>query len=131
MKNSMANDIDDFIASYPPKIRAKLEKLRLLIHETAPGVSEDIAYGIPTFRLEGNLVHFSAYEKHIGFYPGASGVENFREQLTSFKTSKGTIQFAIDEDLPWELIQKIVAFRVGENLAKAEMKKKRRFGKEN
>lgn len=81
-----------------------------------PDAEETISYGIPTFKLNGNLVHFAAYKNHIGFYPGSSGVNKFSEKLTQYKYSKGTIQFPINKPLPYGLIREIVRFRVKENL---------------
>lgn len=113
-------NIDDYIANFPLEVREKLEEIRGTIQENAPDATECINYGIPTFKLHGNLVHFAAYKKHIGFYPGASGVARFEEELRHLKTSKGAIQFPINEDIPYDLIARIVVFRVKENLAKKE-----------
>ena len=110
------SNIDEYIEKFPAEVQEKLKKLRLVIRETAPMVEEKINYGMPTFWLKGNLVHFAAYEKHIGFYPTSSGVAAFLNELDGFKTSKGGIQFPIDQELPWDLIKKIVKFRVEENL---------------
>jgi uncharacterized protein YdhG (YjbR/CyaY superfamily) len=119
-----AENIDSFIAEFPAEVRAILTELRDVIHTAAPGCTEAIKYGIPTFVLNGNLVHFSAYKNHIGFYPGASGIENFRSQLSKFKLSKGTVQFPIGP-LPIALITEIVKFRVEENLRKSTKKVKK------
>ena len=86
--------------------------------EIIPEASEKISYGIPTFYLNGNLVHFAAYKNHIGFYPGASGIEEFLKEISKYKNSKGAVQFPLKEDLPIDLIKKIVAFRVNENISK-------------
>lgn len=109
------NLIDEYIKKFPEDIQEKLEKLRQLIGENAPDAVEKISYGMPTFYLNGNLVHFAAYSGHIGFYPAPSGIEAFKDELSLYKTSKGAIQFPINEELPLELIKKIVQFRVGEN----------------
>ena len=109
------NLIDEYIKKFPEDIQGKLEKLRQVIGENAPDAVEKISYGMPTFYLNGNLVHFAAYSGHIGFYPAPSGIEAFKDELSLYKTSKGAIQFPINEELPLELIKKIVLFRVGEN----------------
>lgn len=109
------NLIDEYIKKFPEDIQEKLEKLRQVIGESAPDAVEKISYGMPTFYLNGNLVHFAAYSGHIGFYPAPSGIEAFKDELSLYKTSKGAIQFPINEELPLELIKKIVQFRVGEN----------------
>lgn len=113
-----ARDIDEFISGYPADIQAIMQKLRQTIKMAAPKAQEKISYGIPTFTFYGNLVHFSAYEKHIGFYPGSSPIKAFANELKPYETAKGTIRFPIDKPLPLPLIRKIVQFRVKENLAK-------------
>jgi len=115
--------IDEYIASYPFEIQEKLQSLRAVIRETAPTASEKISYGMPTFYLYGNLVHFAMQKAHIGFYPGPSGVSEFAEELKGYKTSKGAIQFPIRDPLPFDLVRKITAYRVEENLS-WEMEKK-------
>ena len=110
--------VDAFIAGYPPAVRGLLSELRTLIRENAPGAVEKIAYGIPTFTLNGNLVHFSGYERHIGFYPGPEGIDAFETELAGYKRAKGSVQFPVDRPLPWDLIARIVRFRVEQNRAK-------------
>lgn len=110
-------NIDDYIASFPQEVQVILEKLRQTIRQAAPDATEKISYQMPTFYLNGNLVHFAAYKNHIGFYPAPSGIVAFQDELTKYKTSKGAIQFPINEALPLALVKKIVAFRVKENLA--------------
>lgn len=110
-----AKNIDEFIATYPKDIQKILEQIRATIKKTAPKAEEAISYGIPTFKLHGNLVHFSGYEHHIGFYPGAAGIAAFEKELSGYKTSKGTVQFPINEPMPLDLITKIVEFRVKQN----------------
>ncbi len=109
------NLIDEYIEKFPKEVQKKLHELRKVIRENAPEAEEKISYGMPTFYLNGNLVHFAAYSGHIGFYPAPSGIEAFKDELNEYKTSKGAIQFPIDMDIPLELIKKIVKFRVGEN----------------
>ena len=117
--------IDEYIAGFPPDIQDKLEKIRETIREAAPDAIETISYQIPTFKLEGNLVHFAAFKKHIGFYPAPSGIAQFDEQLSRYKRAKGSIRFPLDEPIPYALISEIVRFRVRENLERAEAKRKR------
>ena len=92
--------------------------MRRTIREAAPDAVEAISYQMPTFKLNGNLVHFAAYKNHIGFYPTPSGVEAFREELSAYKVSKGAIQFPIDQPMPLDLVRRIVQFRVAQNQTK-------------
>lgn len=98
----------------------------MTIREVAPDADETIKYGIPTFTLKGNLVHFAAYKKHIGFYPTPSGIEGFKIELSAYEGAKGSVKFPIDKTIPYELIRKIVAFRVKENLERAKAKGKKK-----
>ncbi len=109
---------DEYIATFPKDVKSVMEKLRKAIKEEAPQATETISYQMPTFKLNGNLVHFAAYKKHIGFYPTPSAIEAFREKLSSYKTSKGAIQFPLDKSLPIDLVKEMVRFRVKQNLAK-------------
>ena len=126
MEKTPPQDIDAYIAGFPEDVQAKLEKLRATIHQAAPGVQEKISYQMPTFFLEGNLVHFAAYKNHIGFYPTPSGIEQFKDALSVYKSAKGSVQFPLDQPIPYELVGEIVAFRVDENLAKAAAKRKKK-----
>jgi uncharacterized protein YdhG (YjbR/CyaY superfamily) len=110
--------IDGYIADFPPDVQDILEEMRRTIREAAPDAEEAISYQMPTFKLNGNLVHFAAYKKHIGFYPTPSGVEAFRDELSAYKVSKGAIQFPIGQPMPLDLVRRIVEYRVEENLAK-------------
>ena len=116
--------IDEYMRAFPREVQEKLSDLRATIRRAAPDAVEKIAYRMPTFFQKKNLVHFAAYEHHIGFYPTASGVASFTGELTGYVTSKGAIQFPIDEPLPLDLVTRIVKFRVAENEAKASVKKK-------
>ena len=109
-----AGNIDEYISSFPGETQEILHKLRKIIRENAPEATETIGYGMPTFKLKKNLVHFAAYKSHIGFYPTPSGIEKFQEELQSYKSSKGAVQFPINEPLPFDLIARIVRFRVEE-----------------
>ncbi|MBL7710591.1 MAG: DUF1801 domain-containing protein, partial [Chitinophagaceae bacterium] len=95
-----AKNTDEFIAGFPKETQELLNKIRAIIQKAAPKATETISYGIPTFVLEGNLVHFSGYKTHIGFYPGAAGIEAFTKELSNYVTSKGTVQFPLDKPLP-------------------------------
>ena len=115
--------IDEYIADYPKDIQKLLQQVRVTIKKAAPDAEEKISYGIPTFTLNGNLVHFGAYEKHIGFYATPTGHEAFKKELSVYKQGKGSVQFPIDQPLPLDLISRIVKFRVKENSEKARSKK--------
>ena len=119
-------NIDAYIAEFPPDIREILQKIRATIHEAAPQAVEKISYGMPAFYLKGNLVYFAAFKNHIGLYPAPSGIENFRKELAIYKSGKGSLRFPLDQPIPYELIAKITRFRVEENLAKAQAKNKKK-----
>jgi uncharacterized protein YdhG (YjbR/CyaY superfamily) len=110
--------IDEYINTFPEDVQTILQDLRHTIRQAAPGAKEAISYQMPTFKLNGNLVHFAAYKKHIGFYPAPSGIEAFKEDLAPYKYSKGAIQFPIETPIPHDLVRKIVQFRVAEQLRK-------------
>ena len=118
--------IDEYIANFPPNVQEILITLRKVIKESAPYAKEKISWQMPTFVLHGNLVHFAAHKKHIGLYPGASGIEVFKNKLSEYKSSKGAVQFPIEKPLPYELISEIVRFRVAENTKEAEDKLKKK-----
>lgn len=117
--------IDEYIAGFPPDVQAIHQKIRSTIKSAAPDAVEAMKYGVPTFVLHGNLVHWGGYQKHIGFYPGPSGIEAFKEQLSAYKGAKGSVQFPLDQPLPYALIKKIVAFRVKEARAAAANKQRK------
>ncbi len=114
----MIKTIDEYIATFPKNVQDILQELRKVIKEAAPEAKEAISYGMPTFKLNGNLVHFAAYKNHIGFYPAPSGIDSFKEKLAKYRTGKGTLQFPIDEPIPFELVKEVVRVRVKENLSK-------------
>lgn len=116
-KRSMKDyeNIDEYISQFPEDVQAILGRIRKIVRSLAPEAKEAISYGIPTFKLNGNLVHFAAYEHHIGLYPGAAAVEHFRIDLSPYKVSKGTVQFKIGSTIPWGLIERIVRFKIDEN----------------
>jgi uncharacterized protein YdhG (YjbR/CyaY superfamily) len=118
MKKIKYKTIDEYIATFPKDIQIILQKIRQIIHEAAPEAKEAISYQMPTFKLNGNLVHFAAFKSHIGFYPTPSGTEAFQKEISPYKSGKGSIQFPLDKPISYDLIKKIVLFRVKENLAK-------------
>lgn len=120
---SASGEVDEFIARYPADVQKVLQKIRGIIREVAPEAKETINYGIPTFTLNGNLVHYSALTNHIGFYPTPSGIEKFKKELSKYEGAKGSVKFPLDEPIPYELIRKITEFRVKEQQAKAKKKK--------
>lgn len=123
-KDAGFSTVDEYIAQFPQDIQRILQELRATIRAAAPDASEKISYQMPTFFLNGNLVHFAAQSKHIGFYPAPSGIAAFQQELIAYKSSKGAVQFPVDQPLPMDLVRRIVEFRVAENLAKAPKKKK-------
>jgi uncharacterized protein YdhG (YjbR/CyaY superfamily) len=110
MKRIAAKDIDAYIHGFPPDVQEKLEAVRRTIRAAVPEASEKISYQIPTFTLDGNLVHFAGFKNHIGFYPGTEGIKAFESKLKSYKTAKGSVQFPLDKPLPFGLIAAIVKF---------------------
>ena len=103
--------VEEYIASFPPDIQLKLEHLRSCIREACPEAVECISYGMPTYKLNKALVHFAGYRHHIGFYPTPSAIQKFKSELRQFNTSKGAIQFPLENDVPVGLVQRIVQFR--------------------
>lgn len=120
--STQVTSIDAYIARAPEAVQGQLEELRATIRAAAPEATEKISYQMPTFALQGNLVHFAAFRNHIGFYPGGACVERFRDRLAGYETSKGTIRIPIGRPLPLDLVRDIVLFRVEENLARAAAK---------
>jgi uncharacterized protein YdhG (YjbR/CyaY superfamily) len=115
-----ASSIDEYIAGFPTETQKVLEQMRALIKASAPDASETISYAMPTFDLNGHhLVHFAGFARHVGFYPVPSGVEAFKEELRTYKTGKGSVQFPLDRPLPTDLIRRIVEFRVAASGGKA------------
>ncbi|HYL19124.1 MAG TPA: DUF1801 domain-containing protein [Burkholderiales bacterium] len=124
-KRATPNDIDEYIAAFSSEIQEKLEAIRTTIRKAAPRAEEKISYQMPTFALHGNLVHFAAFAKHIGFYPSPAGIEAFKKELAAYETGKGSVQFPLDQPIPHALLSRIVKFRVQQNLQKAEAKRKK------
>ena len=121
--NTLNNTIDEYISGFPEDIQTLLQQIRVTIKDAAPEAEEAIKYAMPTFVLNGNLVHFAAFKNHIGFYPVPSGIEAFKKELSVYKGAKGSVQFPLDQPMPLELITQIVKFRVSENMKKAKLKK--------
>lgn len=117
-------DIDEYISGFPSETREVLTKIRTVIRASAPEVEETISYHMPTFKFHGILVHFAAYKTHIGFYPTPSGIERYKKELSGYELSKGTVRFEFDKPIPYDLIQKITAFRARENLERMKRKRK-------
>lgn len=122
MATTKPKDIDEYIAGFPPDVQEILEKIRSTIHEAAPDAKESISYQIPTFTLNGNLVHFAAFKKHIGFYPTPTGIAKFKKELSGYEGAKGSVQFPLGQPIPLALISRIVKFRVKENLEREATK---------
>lgn len=118
-----AKDIDEYIAGFPKEVQDILQQVRATIKKAAPAAEEKISYAIPTFFLQGNLVHFAAFKNHIGFYPTPSGIEEFEKDLSIYKRAKGSVQFPLDKPMPLNLISRMVKFRIKKNLEKAKTKK--------
>lgn len=113
---STAASVDEYIAEFPPETQRVLTDVRAVIKAAAPDATEKMSYAIPTFDLRGrHLVHFAGYERHVGFYPGASGIAAFKDELKPYKHAKGSVQFPLDQPMPVELMRRIVRFRVAEN----------------
>jgi len=122
-KQAKPKDIDEYIAGFPPDIQDKLQKIRMTIHKAAPAAVEKISYQIPAFAQCGILVWFAAFKKHIGFFPTSSGTREFKQELSIYKGSKGSVQFPFEKPIPFGLISRIVKFRLKENLVRAAAKK--------
>jgi uncharacterized protein YdhG (YjbR/CyaY superfamily) len=118
--------IDEYIAGFPEEIQAKLQEIRKVIREAAPQASEKISYQMPTFFLNGNLVHFAAFKNHIGFYPAPTGLSAFEEEISHYQHSKGAVQFPLDKPIPFDLVRRIVTYRIGENEKKAQTRSGRK-----
>ncbi|MFN0070919.1 MAG: iron chaperone [Chloroflexota bacterium] len=119
-------NIDEYIAGFPRDVQEILERIRATIKNVAPEAEEAIKYQIPTFVLNGNLVHFAAFKNHVGFYPTPSGIEAFKEELSPYDGAKGSVKFPIDKPMPLGLIEQIVNFRVEEARSRSTTKKRDR-----
>jgi uncharacterized protein YdhG (YjbR/CyaY superfamily) len=117
----MKNSIDLYIATFPESTQLLLAQVREAIESVAMNAEQTIKYAMPTYVYHGNLVHFAGYKNHIGFYPTPSGLIAFQEEISSYKNSKGAVQFPLNQPLPLELIQKITRYRMQENEAKRKV----------
>jgi len=117
-------NIDDYISTFSKDVQDVLQEIRETIHKAAPEAEEAISYQLPTFKLNGNLVHFAAWKNHVGFYPSPSGTKEFQKEISKYAFAKGSIQFPLDEPMPLSLITKIVKYRVKESTEKMKAKKK-------
>lgn len=117
--------VDEYIAGFPEDVQLLLDQVREAIKKAAPMAEEVISYQMPAYKLNGMLVYFAAFSKHIGFYPAASGIAAFKKELSIYKGAKGSVQFPHNKPLPLDLIVRVVEYRVQENLQKAEFKKKK------
>ncbi|MGE5352113.1 MAG: iron chaperone [Acidobacteriota bacterium] len=118
--------VDEYMSGFPPEVKDVLEGLRKAIRQAAPKAEEVISYNMPAYKFNGILVYFAGHKNHIGFYPGSGAITGiFKDSLTGYKTSKGTVQFPLDKPLPLGLIKEIVKFRVNENLERAKTKEKK------
>jgi uncharacterized protein YdhG (YjbR/CyaY superfamily) len=125
-EKSALSTVDDYIAGFPPEVQDILRQIRDVIREAAPDATEAIKYRMPTFVLEGNLVHFAAYKAHIGLYPTPSGIDAFAEELAPYAGGKGSVRFPLDQPIPFELIRRIILYRVQENLDAVAAKGRKR-----
>jgi uncharacterized protein YdhG (YjbR/CyaY superfamily) len=126
MKTEPSKDIDDYIAGFPQDVQASLRIIRDIVRKAAPDVAETIKYRMPTFVLNGNLVHFAAFPKHIGFYPTPSAIKAFSAELEDYQSAKGSVQFPLDKPIPFALVERMVAFRVKETRERMQSKTRKR-----
>ena len=125
MENILQN-VDAYINGFDEKIQTKLREMRDIILDAVPQAEEVISYGMPTYKYHGILVHFAGWQHHIGFYPTPSAIIAFKDRLQTYETSKGTVKFPVDQELPVKLIKEMIAFRVKENLVKEKERKEKR-----
>lgn len=120
-------DVDSYIATFPKDVQATLEQVRNVIKSSAPKAEEVISYNMPAYKYLGLLVYFAGYKQHIGFYPTASGITVFKNELSNYKNAKGSVQFPLDKPMPLALIKKMVKHRVKENQEKEKRKTKKQL----
>ena len=123
-RRATPRNIDEYIASFSPEVQAVLEKIRLTIRQAVPDVQETISYGIPAFTLDGILVYFAAFKKHIGLYPPVRGDAKLEKSISTWAGEKGNLQFPLDQPIPYHLIERIVKLRVKQNMSKARASQK-------
>jgi len=117
-------NVDEYIAGFPLPVQKRLNTLRDAVIKTAPDAQEVISYGMPAYKQNGMLLYFAAHKNHIGLYPMGSGIEAFKEEITEYKSAKGSVQFPMDKPLPLALIKRIVKFRVEKNKEKLKSKQR-------
>jgi uncharacterized protein YdhG (YjbR/CyaY superfamily) len=125
-KQAAPRDIDEYIAAFPNDVQKILTKIRMTIRKAAPDAEETIKYQMPTFTLNGNLVHFAAFKKHIGFYPAPRGNDTFKDELSGYEGEKSTVRFPLDKPIPFHLISRIVKFNAKKHLERAAVKGKKK-----
>src|ERR1700693_2124226 len=111
-------DIDQYIQAFPPEVQSILQRIRTMVRQAAPKAEEKISYKMPAFTLDGDLIYFAAFKKHIGIYPPVQGDENLSKELAGYRGEKGNLKFPLDEPIPYALIRRIVKFRVKEHQKK-------------
>jgi uncharacterized protein YdhG (YjbR/CyaY superfamily) len=126
-KRNPPKDIDEYIGGFPAEVREILQKIRMTIRREAPDAVETIKYGMPTFTLEGNLVHFAVFKKHIGFFPPTQSDAEFKKEASIYEGDKGNLRFPLDQPIPYGLIDKVVRLRVKENLERGRAREIKRF----
>ena len=119
-------NIDEYIAGFPDDVQEILERIRRTIRKAAPEAEEKISYRMPAFSLNGNLVHFAAYKKHIGLYPAPTGTREFNRELSVYRAAKSSVRFPLDKPIPFDLISKLVKIRMQENFERAQAKQKKK-----
>ena len=117
-KRKTPESIDEYIAAFSPEVQAILQQIRQVVHSAAPDAQEAISYQIPAFKLNGVLVYFAAFKKHIGFYPPVSGDARLEKAVSPYAGEKGNLRFPLDQPIPFDLIKRIVKLRVKQNMAK-------------
>ena len=123
-KQQNSKTVDQYISSFPPEVQNILRKIRTAVRRAAPGAEETISYRIPSYTLQGKLIYFAAFKKHIGFYPRVTGIAKFKRELSAYEGAKGSVKFPLNKPVPLALISRIVKFRVKENLTRAKTRKK-------
>jgi uncharacterized protein YdhG (YjbR/CyaY superfamily) len=123
---SAPGTIDEYIAAFPPDVQSILKKIRLTIRKAAPQAQEKISYKMPAFTLDGDLIYFAAFKKHIGVYPPVRGNEQLNKALSRYRGEKGNLKFPLDEPIPYELIARVVKFRLKEHAERARSKRKKK-----
>jgi uncharacterized protein YdhG (YjbR/CyaY superfamily) len=119
-------DLDDYIAGFPDDVQKILEKIRRTIRKAAPLAEEKISYKMPAFKLDGDLIYFAAFKKHIGIFPPVRGNEKLNKELSRYRGEKGNLKFPLDEPIPYELIGRVVKFRLKEHLERLAAKRNKK-----